>query len=33
MVFHVVPDGPDRTLETWDFCLKTTELNEAETSW
>jgi phenylpropionate dioxygenase-like ring-hydroxylating dioxygenase large terminal subunit len=30
MVFQVVPDGPDRTLETWDFYLETTELNEAE---
>ena len=30
MVFQVVPDGPDRTLETWDFFLETTELNAAE---
>jgi choline monooxygenase len=30
MVFQVVPDGPDRTLETWDFYLESTELNEAE---
>ncbi|MEU6375831.1 SRPBCC family protein [Streptomyces sp. NPDC046909] len=31
MVFQVIPAGPDRTLETWDFFLETTELNEAET--
>lgn len=30
MVFQVVPDGPDRTTETWDFYLESTELNEAE---
>ena len=30
MVFQVVPDGPERTLETWDFYLESTELNEAE---
>ncbi len=30
MVFQVLPDGPDRTLETWDFYLESTELNEAE---
>jgi phenylpropionate dioxygenase-like ring-hydroxylating dioxygenase large terminal subunit len=30
MVFQVVPDGPDRTLETWDFFLESTELNDAE---
>jgi choline monooxygenase len=30
MVFQVVPDGPDRTLETWDFFLESTELNAAE---
>lgn len=32
MVFQVVPDGPDRTLETWDFFLETTELNEVVAS-
>ena len=30
MVFQVTPDGPDRTLETWDFYLETTEPTEAE---
>lgn len=30
MVFQVLPDGPDRTLETWDFFLETTELQPAE---
>lgn len=30
MVFQVWPDGPGRTLETWDFFLESTELNEAE---
>jgi choline monooxygenase len=30
MVFQVVPDGPDRTWETWDFFLESTELNDAE---
>jgi len=30
MVFQVIPAGPERTLETWDFFLETTELNEAE---
>ena len=30
MVFQVVPVAPDRTLETWDFFLETTELDEAE---
>ncbi|GIE29547.1 ring-hydroxylating oxygenase subunit alpha [Actinoplanes italicus] len=30
MVFQVVPDGPDRTLETWDFFFETPELEEAE---
>jgi choline monooxygenase len=30
MVFQVLPDGPEHTLETWDFFLETTELNEAE---
>lgn len=30
MVFQVLPDGPDRTLETWDFYFETPELAEAE---
>ena len=30
MVFQVLPAGADRTLETWDFFLESTELNEAE---
>ena len=30
MVFQVVPAGPERTLETWDFYLETTELDETE---
>ena len=30
MVFQVLPDGPDRTLETWDFFLGTEEPNDAE---
>ena len=30
MVFQVRPAGPERTLETWDFYLETTELTEAE---
>jgi phenylpropionate dioxygenase-like ring-hydroxylating dioxygenase large terminal subunit len=30
MVFQVIPAGVDRTLETWDFFLETTELEPAE---
>ncbi len=30
MVFQVVPVGPDRTVETWDFFLETTDLLPAE---
>jgi choline monooxygenase len=30
MVFQVLPDGPDRTLETWDFYFETAELEAAE---
>lgn len=30
MVFQILPAGVDRTLETWDFYLETTELDEAE---
>jgi choline monooxygenase len=30
MVFQVVPAGPDRTLETWDFYFETAELEDAE---
>lgn len=30
MVFQILPAGPERTLETWDFYLETTEPNEAE---
>ena len=31
MVLQVLPDGPDRTIETWDFYLETAEPTEAET--
>ncbi len=31
MVFQVAPDGPERTLETWDFFLETPEPTPAET--
>jgi choline monooxygenase len=30
MVFQIIPNGPDRTLETWDFYLETPEPNDAE---
>jgi choline monooxygenase len=30
MVFQILPAGPDRTFETWDFYLETAEPNEAE---
>jgi choline monooxygenase len=30
MVLQVLPAGVDRTLETWDFFLESTELDEAE---
>jgi choline monooxygenase len=30
MVFQILPSGPDRTLETWDFYLETPEPNEPE---
>jgi carnitine monooxygenase subunit len=30
MVLQVLPAGPDRTVETWDFYLETTELEEAD---
>ncbi|MFD1932421.1 SRPBCC family protein [Nonomuraea mangrovi] len=30
MVFQIVPAGPDRTLETWDFYFETAELEDAE---
>ncbi|GIH73173.1 ring-hydroxylating oxygenase subunit alpha [Sphaerimonospora thailandensis] len=30
MVLQVIPAGPDRTLETWDFYFETAELTDAE---
>jgi choline monooxygenase len=30
MIFQVIPAGPEKTLETWDFFLESPELNEAE---
>ncbi|WP_413105415.1 aromatic ring-hydroxylating oxygenase subunit alpha [Streptomyces sp. Inha503] len=30
MIFQVLPAGPDRTVETWDFFLEGPELNKAE---
>lgn len=30
MVLQILPDGPDRTIETWDFYLETTDLTAAE---
>ncbi|WP_430788791.1 aromatic ring-hydroxylating oxygenase subunit alpha [Actinoplanes sp. G11-F43] len=30
MVLQIVPDGPDRTVETWDFWFETAELEQAE---
>ncbi|MFG3254910.1 SRPBCC family protein [Streptomyces sp. NPDC048172] len=30
MVLQIIPAGPDRTLETWDFFLESAELDEAE---
>ena len=30
MILQILPAGPDRTLETWDFYLETAEPNEAE---
>ncbi|MFD9946857.1 SRPBCC family protein [Nonomuraea sp. NPDC059023] len=30
MVLQIIPAGPERTLETWDFYLETTEPDEAE---
>lgn len=32
MVLQVLPDGPGRTRETWDFYLESTDLTEAEIS-
>ncbi|MEU9451902.1 ring-hydroxylating oxygenase subunit alpha [Streptomyces sp. NPDC048277] len=30
MVLQILPAGPERTLETWDFYFETPELNDAE---
>lgn len=30
MVLQVLPDGPERTVETWDFYFETAELTDAE---
>ena len=30
MVLQILPDGPDRSIETWDFYLESTDLNSAE---
>ncbi|MDX3662188.1 ring-hydroxylating oxygenase subunit alpha [Streptomyces sp. ID05-26A] len=30
MVLQILPDGPERTRETWDFYFETTSLTEAE---
>ena len=30
MVLQILPDGPERTRETWDFYFETTELTAAE---
>lgn len=30
MVLQILPDGPERTKETWDFYFETAELTEAE---
>lgn len=30
MVLQILPAGPERTVETWDFFLESTELTEAE---
>lgn len=30
MVFQVLPEGPDRTRETWDFWFETPDLTDAE---
>ncbi len=30
MVLQILPDGPERTIETWDFYLETAELQESD---